>query len=420
MHQAPGIVSAALQVLATILVSAGGLRFAILMKGCLMLRRQARGHNRDDRAILLKSPLVPAVSAVAVARDFSPETRRFVRRLLTLHFGEHEVVLVLAGLNEAERKGWSEELRLEPSDRDLLPGVQAIYRSREPLKIVVAEIDNADRPGALNAAVNLASGPVIALLDPASDFTPDCLLGLIHPMLHDPDGTTAVVGIGPAPEGVGVEAVELLRNWLGRCAAFAAWEMLVPISGAAVLLRRDTILTAGGFHDGPLELFLRLHGAARLKGKKFRVGFVPSEAWLPPAAAAVARQRIMREQGEIARAMAHRRRIPNGLGALGWGLPALIASRLFCPVAETAAFLLAAVGLAMRWSPMNLLWLTLLATLGTGMLVSMEAVVLRELASFRGSDPSQLSRLFFAAIPENLGYRQLRNLWLIGGWFRRA
>jgi len=420
MQQAPAILSGTLQVLATILVIAGGLRFAILMKGCLMLRRQARGHDRDDRAILLKSPLVPTVSVLAVARDFSAETRRFVRRLLTLHFGEHEVVLVLAGMSEAERKGWTEELRLETSKGDPLPGVQAIYQSREPLKLVVAEIDNADRPTALNAAVNLASGPVIALLDPASDFAPDCLLGLIHPMLHDPDGTAAVVGIGPAPGGVGIEAVELLRNWLGRCAAFAAWEMLVPISGAAVLLRRDTILTAGGFRDGTLELFLRLHGAARLKRKKFRVGFVPSEAWLPPARAAVARQRLMREHAEIARAVSHRRGIPKRLRALGWGVPALIVSRLFCPVAETASYILAAVGLGMRWIPLDLLWLTLLATVGTGMLVSMEAVVLRELASFRGSDQSQLSRLFFAAIPENLGYRQLRNLWLIGGWFRRA
>jgi len=27
---------------------------------------------------------------------------------------------------------------------------------------------------------------------------------------------------------------------------------------------------------------------------------------------------------------------------------------------------------------------------------------------FRGSDPKRLAQLFFAAIPENLGYRQVR------------
>ena len=32
-------------------------------------------------------------------------------------------------------------------------------------------------------------------------------------------------------------------------------------------------------------------------------------------------------------------------------------------------------------------------------------------------DPEDLKRFFLAAIPENLGYRQRRNLWLIGAFF---
>jgi hypothetical protein len=35
---------------------------------------------------------------------------------------------------------------------------------------------------------------------------------------------------------------------------------------------------------------------------------------------------------------------------------------------------------------------------------------LRELAELQGSDPARLARLFFAAIVENLGFRQVRNL----------
>jgi hypothetical protein len=54
-----------------------------------------------------------------------------------------------------------------------------------------------------------------------------------------------------------------------------------------------------------------------------------------------------------------------------------------------------------------------------GIVVSMGAVVLRELAEHDGSDPGRLAGSFFAAIPENLGYRQLRNVWLIEGYFRR-
>ena len=45
------------------------------------------------------------------------------------------------------------------------------------------------------------------------------------------------------------------------------------------------------------------------------------------------------------------------------------------------------------------------------------AVVLRELAEPSGMTPWALAALCLTAIPENLGYRQIRNLWLIGGFF---
>ena len=47
----------------------------------------------------------------------------------------------------------------------------------------------------------------------------------------------------------------------------------------------------------------------------------------------------------------------------------------------------------------------------------MAAVVLRELAEPSGMAPGRLAALFLCAIPENLGYRQIRNVWLIAGFF---
>ena len=97
--------------------------------------------------------------------------------------------------------------------------------------------------------------------------------------------------------------------------------------------------------------------------------------------------------------------------------------RFLCPLVETAAYVLAAVGLSMGWVDVPLAILLLLSTAATGMVLSMAAVMLRELAAYHGSDPGRLAAMFFAAIPENLGYRQLRNLWLIAGfwkyWWRR-
>jgi hypothetical protein len=74
----------------------------------------------------------------------------------------------------------------------------------------------------------------------------------------------------------------------------------------------------------------------------------------------------------------------------------------------------------MGWIDPPLAGLVLLSTVGMGLVVSMAAVVLRELGEFRGSNPTRLAALFFATIPENLGYRQVRNLWLIAGLFQSA
>ena len=46
-----------------------------------------------------------------------------------------------------------------------------------------------------------------------------------------------------------------------------------------------------------------------------------------------------------------------------------------------------------------------------------EAIVLRELAEPSGMPPGTLAALCAITIPENLGYRQIRNLWLVAGFF---
>ena len=57
--------------------------------------------------------------------------------------------------------------------------------------------------------------------------------------------------------------------------------------------------------------------------------------------------------------------------------------------------------------------MVLLTTVGIGIVNSMGAVVLWELTGDPNCSPERLTMLFLAAIPENLGYRQVRNLWLI-------
>ena len=131
------------------------------------------------------------------------------------------------------------------------------------------------------------------------------------------------------------------------------------------------------------------------------------------------RERLETGQRALAGALRHRDSIMDGWFALGWGLPAVVFDHFGRPLLETAVLLVAIAGLPLGLVSPSLALLVLLATVGVGIPVSMSMVVFRELADFHGSDAARLTRLLRAAIAENFGYRQLRNLWLIGGFIRR-
>jgi hypothetical protein len=183
-----------------------------------------------------------------------------------------------------------------------------------------------------------------------------------------------------------------------------------------VLVRRNAVVRAGGFTAGPLELLLRLHGLGLAAGKPYRIAFLPEPVShsRTPGTLAELRFQVRRDQREIAGAFFHRVAIA---GPFGWQmLKGLFCVRVVRPWLEMAAYTLAVAGLVLGWVDIFTVLLVLLATVGMGILLSMAAVVLRELAEPNNPDERRMAAMFFAAIPENLGYRQLRNLWLIAGF----
>jgi cellulose synthase/poly-beta-1,6-N-acetylglucosamine synthase-like glycosyltransferase len=417
------------QALAVLLFLLGVGAFRVLVQGCFALRRRARAGSPDYSDALLKSALTPAVTTIAVPTDASPESRRFARRLLDLEFGRNEVVIVLDGPSEAEMEAWSSEFKLYQSARPVeskLPTapVRGVYESRDPIRVVVVDKEPGGTADAWNAGVNVATSPVIGLLDPESEFEQRVLLRMIQPMLEAFEETVAVCGGESIPAAADLTsrwgALESLRAWMTRGAAFASRNLVLPIPGSAVLARRDAIIASGGFAGGALELIMRLHGVALASRKPYRIAFLPAPVSFgrAPRGMEQLRQMVRRDQRELARAFRHRTSLA---GPFGWRmLRELYFDRFVRPKLETAAYALAAAGLVMGWVDWKLAGFVLLSTAAMGMVQSLGAVVLREVAQPARPAPAQIASLFLAAIPENLGYRQLRNLWLIADSFASA
>jgi cellulose synthase/poly-beta-1,6-N-acetylglucosamine synthase-like glycosyltransferase len=420
----------ALELILIALLAGTAASLVVMLKGFGVMRRnRLRGLARDDAAILLKSPLAPSVAVIAVPPDASAESRRFVHNLVKLHYGQHEVLLVLDGPPDEELAVWAAEFRLFPSSRSSFGDIQTqpvrgVYESRDPIPLMVIEKEKGGMADCLNVGLNLAAAPLLGLADPSADITPFALLRLVRPFLEDPDQTVASCAVVPPMEmATAVErfhSLGCLRAWFGRRAGLASWNAMLPAPGAFLLVRRADVVEASGFHSSAFEIFLHLHARFRTLRKPYSIHLVPEAVAVQraPRSWKELRRLTLAVQKDTLRAAARHRSVWFDCGALGWvALPGLAWSGAIRPLLETAAWLVTAAGLPFGWVSWPLAALLLLATTVTGTLNSMAAVVLREFVVEKPSPPGQIAALFLAAIPENFGFGQWRNLWLIRGLF---
>jgi cellulose synthase/poly-beta-1,6-N-acetylglucosamine synthase-like glycosyltransferase len=403
---------------------------AVMLKGFEVMRRnRLRGLSRDDAAILLKSPLAPPVAVIAIPPDASEESRRYVHNLVKLHYGSHEVLLVLDGPTDEELAVWVAEFHLFPSSRASFGDIQTspvlgVYESRDPIHLMVIEKEKGGTADSLNVGLNLAAAPLVALADPSTDVTPFALLRLVRPFLEDPDLTVGACAIAPPVEMASAverfHSLGCLRAWFGRRAGLSSWNALLPAPGAFLLVRRQDVVEASGFYSSAFEIFVHLHSRFRSLGRPYSVHMVQEAVAIqrPPRSWGELRQRILGVQKDTLRAVVRHRAVLFGYGALGWiALPGLVWSGVLRPLLETIAWLLAAAGVPLGWVSWPLATLLVLCTTVTGTLNSMAAVVLRELIVEKPSAPAQMTAHFLAAIPENFGFGLWRDLWLLGGLF---
>jgi hypothetical protein len=312
-----------------------------------------------------------------------------------------------------------EEFRLAPAAKPATAAMRGLYRSLGPFHLTVADCDRAGRAASLNRALSACSAPLLAIPDPDAVVAPELLLRLVRPLLEDPDGTAAALAVAPAAPVGGPAgrfgALESLRAWMGRSAASAASGFPLPVPGCTLLIRREAVDAAGGFRSSLLELLFRLNALRRAGNLATRVVSIPepvSRCAATPTFAALF-DRTLREQHALRGAMLSE-------NWAGWALPALVAGRWASPALETAAYPLLAWGLWAGWADASLAGVVVLSTAGMGIVTSMAAVVLGELVEPGGTDPVRVAGLFFASIAENLGYRQVRNVWLAAGLFGRG
>ena len=338
----------------------------LMTLGYFAFRMQPGRLTRTESDTVLRSPLMPPISLLAPAYNERASIRESVRAMLTLHYPRHEVIVVNDGSTDDTLQILIDEFHLykssrEPSDALACAPIRAIYESRSPIRLVVIDKENGHgKADALNAALNVARTPLVAVLDADSLIETDALLAIVKPFLDDPH-TIATGGIIRVANGCKVEhgrvvdvatpaqalprfqVVEYLRAFLHGRIAFSFINSVLLVSGAFGVFRRDALISAGGYDTTTvgedMELVIRLHHVWRERRLPYRIVFVPYPVcWtqVPESWRALHDQRNRWQRGTIETVWAHKAMIGNPrYGFLGlFAFPYFVLFEMLGPLVE--------------------------------------------------------------------------------------
>ncbi|HET7276493.1 MAG TPA: glycosyltransferase family 2 protein, partial [Dermatophilaceae bacterium] len=312
---------------------------------------------------------------------------------------------------------------------------------------------NGGKADALNAGINHARKELVCMVDADSLLDPQALLNVARPFADDPGRVVAAGGVVRVANGSRVDRgrvtnLRMPRRWLARVQvveylrAFligrAGWSRLgglLIISGAFGIFRKDLLLEAGGMATDCIgedaELVVRLHRTLAESRTSAEVVFVPEPvAWTEVPSTRrvlrVQRRRWHRGLAEIFvrhRGMLFRPRY----GVIGMiTMPWFLFFELLSPVVEVIGlvyFLLLLVFLGVeQWVDTGLdlvnppvLLIMLTASVLFSVFVTLVALLAEEVSFRRYRGLPDLFRAIYAAVEENVGYRQLNAWWRFGG-----
>jgi cellulose synthase/poly-beta-1,6-N-acetylglucosamine synthase-like glycosyltransferase len=405
-------------------------------------------HSRESSPVdeVFRSPLTSPVSILLPAFNEEAGIVDSVESLLHLRYPEFEVIVIDDGSTDGTLAALSSAFDLVPVRKALqteirtAPIRQTLF-SRKHHNLWVIGKDNGGKADALNAGLNAARYPYICAIDGDAVLEQDALLRVMMPIVDNPNvvatggiiriangceidhGRVTEVGL-PKSRLATLQVVEYLRAFLVGRVGWSAIGGLLIISGAFGVFKRSVVMDAGGYSvrtvGEDMELVVRLHRHLRQQAKPYEIAFVPDPVcWteVPEDLATLARQRRRWQRGLAETLWTHRRAIGRpGMGTLGWlAMPYFVLFELLGPLVESAGYLVIPIAAARGVLSAEYLLAFLVLSIVWGTLLSISALALEEISFRRHPRSRHIARLALYALADNLGYRQLSNLWRLRG-----
>ena len=419
-----------------------------LISAAAGLRKYTRSLKYTDYMRFVDSSNMVPISVLVPAYNEAATIVDNVRNLLSLDFPEYEVIVVNDGSSDDTLALLQEAFRLVPVHqpyRRVLPTkeVRAVYRSAVSPGLVVVDKENGGKADALNAGINLSMYPVFVSIDADSILENSSLIKIVYTFMNDPSciAVGGIVRIGSGCEIVNgqlrgidlsrspllmLQTNEYLRAFLTGRIGFNQMGMLLIISGAFGAFQKQAVIEAGGYTVGcigeDMELVVRLHELMHRKKREYTIKFLPDPVcWTQPPATLhdLKKQRMRWHIGLIDTLLRHRSMAFNPrYGRVGLlCLPYFWIFELFGPVFETAGYVFVPISWALGIVNVHFMVSFFIVAMLYGTILSVGALLLEENTFRKYPRAGQVLRLFFYAIIDNLGYRQLNTIYKVEAMF---
>lgn len=405
---------------------------------------------RDYRAVAESEMSMP-VSILVPAYNEAATIVASLRSLLTSEFVEFEVVVINDGSTDETMEALTEAFGLVkvgrvPRSNLATQLVRGVYTSPLEPHVVVIDKVNGGKADALNAGVNHAVYPLFCAIDADTMLDAGALSRLVWEFQAEPE-TVAVGGIVRIVNGssfedgrlnevrtprnllANLQIIEYLRAFLGGRIGWSKSGMLLIISGAFGLFRRDICVEVGGYDPTTVgedaELVLRLHRHQRDRGRRCRITFFPDPiCWTecPEDLRTLVRQRDRWQRGLIELIGRHREMLLRPrYGRIGClAMPYFIVFELLGPTIECLGYALFVLALVLGVVSLPFALVFFAVSLVYSLVLSFLVILMEERAFRRYPGWSDLIRLTLCAVVENLGYRQLLAVVRMRSWYTLA
>lgn len=398
---------------------------------------------------ILVSPLAPSVSVLAPAYNEEVNIIENIRSLMSLHYGNYEVVVINDGSKDNTFKKVVDHYQLEKVDFAVdyqikCNKILGVYKSKLPSfsKLTVINKVNGGKSDALNAGINVSAKDLVLCIDVDCIVEEDALLKLAKPYLEEKHQVIASGGVIRIANSCIVEdgklvevhmpknlwprfqVLEYMRAFLMRRMGWSKLNGLLIISGAMGLFNKHIVVKVGGYDrktvGEDMELVVRMRRYMYEIGERCKVVYIPDPlCWTeaPSDLRMLGRQRNRWTRGTIETLSKHKDLFFNPkYGVLGLiSYPYWLFFEWLAPIFEFLGmmfFVLLILSGNINWE-FTLILLSMVYFFSVAL--STVAILFEEMSYRQYTKGKDLVKLLLIALLEPVFYHPLTVLWAIQG-----